>query len=179
MVLKKQTVWLLTMLSLIVVLSVYYVTSPGGAPADQAGLLTNNKDEKSSAKKENGLTSTVAPEDRFAEYRLQRDESRHDLEKKLQAEMTDKGSDAQAVSKAYDQIQAINALANKEKILEDMIMSKGYEDAVVAASETSSDVNVYVKADSLSNKQVNEIIAMVYKELGTDNVRVTYEKSKG
>jgi len=30
MLLKKQTVWLLTMLSLVVVLSVYYVTSPEG-----------------------------------------------------------------------------------------------------------------------------------------------------
>ena len=28
MLLKKQTVWLLTMLSLVVVLSVYYITSP-------------------------------------------------------------------------------------------------------------------------------------------------------
>ena len=28
MLLKKQTVWLLTMLSLVVVLSVYYLTSP-------------------------------------------------------------------------------------------------------------------------------------------------------
>ena len=30
MLLKKQTVWLLTMLSLVVVLSVYYVTSDPG-----------------------------------------------------------------------------------------------------------------------------------------------------
>ena len=30
MMLKKQTVWLLTMLSLVVVLSVYYIMSPRG-----------------------------------------------------------------------------------------------------------------------------------------------------
>jgi stage III sporulation protein AH len=36
MLLKKQTVWLLTMLSLVVVLSVYYVTSPEGQQEDLA-----------------------------------------------------------------------------------------------------------------------------------------------
>ncbi len=39
MVLKKQTVWLLTMLSLIVVLSVYYVTSPNQIPGDEVALV--------------------------------------------------------------------------------------------------------------------------------------------
>ncbi|TWI55954.1 SpoIIIAH-like family protein [Halalkalibacter nanhaiisediminis] len=39
MVLKKQTVWLLTMLSLIVVLSVYYVTSPEQIPGEEVALV--------------------------------------------------------------------------------------------------------------------------------------------
>ncbi|MCM3762748.1 SpoIIIAH-like family protein [Alkalihalobacillus oceani] len=39
MVLKKQTVWLLTMLSLIVVLSVYYVTSPNQIPGDEVAYV--------------------------------------------------------------------------------------------------------------------------------------------
>ncbi|MET3507585.1 SpoIIIAH-like family protein [Halalkalibacter oceani] len=39
MVLKKQTVWLLTMLSLIVVLSVYYVTSPDQIPGDEVAYV--------------------------------------------------------------------------------------------------------------------------------------------
>ena len=36
MLLKKQTVWLLTMLSLVIVLSVYYITSPTQQATDMA-----------------------------------------------------------------------------------------------------------------------------------------------
>lgn len=43
MVLKKQTVWLLTMLSLIVVLSVYYVTSPAQIPGDEVAYVEDEE----------------------------------------------------------------------------------------------------------------------------------------
>ena len=177
MVLKKQTVWLLTMLSLIVVLSVYYVTTPSVTPTEQAGV---SQADKATANKSNGLTANTAVSDQFAEYRLQHEATLHDQEEKLQATMTAKDASAVEVSKAQDQIQAINTLASKEKMLEDMIMSKGYDDAVVIA--TDGQVNVYVQAGNLSNKQANEIITMVYEQLGADNVnnvRVTYESGKG
>lgn len=171
MVLKKQTVWLLTMLSLIVVLSVYYVTTPSTTPTQQADVS-----QKDAANKANGLTANTVSTDQFAEYRLQHENALHDQTKQLEETMTAKDATAAEVSKAQDQIDAINTLATKESMLEDMIMSKGYDDAVVA--ETNGQVNVYVKADSLSNKQVVEIIDMVYKQLGTDNVRVTYASTK-
>ncbi|EQB95096.1 hypothetical protein GA8_13760 [Geobacillus sp. A8] len=43
--LKKQTVWLLTMLSLVVVLSVYYVTAPKNMN-DSPAFTANKKTEK-------------------------------------------------------------------------------------------------------------------------------------
>ena len=62
MLLKKQTVWLLTMLSLVVVLSVYYLTAPEENAADmtateqmeQEGNKTESKTEnKADTKGEN------------------------------------------------------------------------------------------------------------------------------
>ncbi|MDI4688552.1 hypothetical protein MKZ46_21545, partial [Pseudoalteromonas shioyasakiensis] len=49
--LKKQTVWLLTMFSLVVVLSVYYVTSP--QLTEQVAF-----EQKEEANNEKGLTPT-------------------------------------------------------------------------------------------------------------------------
>ena len=49
MLLKKQTVWLLTMLSLVVVLSVYYITSPEQQQNELALV-----DEKQEQEQENG-----------------------------------------------------------------------------------------------------------------------------
>ncbi|MFZ3588422.1 SpoIIIAH-like family protein [Bacillus sp. DJP31] len=62
MLLKKQTVWLLTMLSLVVVLSVYYVTSPPENKGDDLAFVedkettTEEKAEGTSA--EDGTEST-------------------------------------------------------------------------------------------------------------------------
>ena len=45
MLLKKQTVWLLTMLSLVVVLSVYYLTAPEENAADMTATEQMEKEE--------------------------------------------------------------------------------------------------------------------------------------
>jgi len=174
MVLKKQTVWLLTMLSLIVVLSVYYVTTPGGTPTKTANVSDT---DKTSANKVTGLTANTSATDQLAEYKLERDQVHHDQSEKLQAAMTAKDATAVEVSTAQDQLKDIETLASKESMLEDMIMSKGYNDAVVDATH-DGEVSVYVQADSLSNKQANEIIKMVYDQFGTDDVRVTYVTGK-
>jgi len=66
MLLKKQTVWLLTMLSLVVVLSVYYVTSPEGTndnvAFDQSEMNEENSDMTTSGESEatEGETETDA-----------------------------------------------------------------------------------------------------------------------
>lgn len=58
MLLKKQTVWLLTMLSLVVVLSVYYVTSD---PAKEDIAATKNStEEKGEASKQDMKVLTEA-----------------------------------------------------------------------------------------------------------------------
>ena len=46
MLLKKQTVWLLTMLSLVVVLSVYYLTAPEENAADMTATEQMEKNRK-------------------------------------------------------------------------------------------------------------------------------------
>ena len=47
-VIKKQTVWLLTMLSLVVVLSVYYMTTPEN-PQSNVALVDNEKQSEKQA----------------------------------------------------------------------------------------------------------------------------------
>ncbi len=51
MLLKKQTVWLLTMLSLVVVLSVYYLTSP---ESTKDNLVTTTEQQNNNGSNENG-----------------------------------------------------------------------------------------------------------------------------
>ena len=81
MLLKKQTVWLLTMLSLVVVLSVYYITSPEQtgkeiATIDENETHENNKasgtDEKSeTAGEDEGGLFQAAGDETFESLRLE------------------------------------------------------------------------------------------------------------
>ncbi|MBV5122688.1 stage III sporulation ratchet engulfment protein SpoIIIAH [Bacillus halotolerans] len=71
--LKKQTVWLLTMLSLVVVLSVYYIMSPESknavqmqsekSPSDSGEVATEKTPAKEDTKEKNGAETEKEKED--------------------------------------------------------------------------------------------------------------------
>ncbi|MTT32683.1 stage III sporulation protein AH [Terrilactibacillus sp. BCM23-1] len=173
MVLKKQTVWLLTMLSLIIVLSVYYMTSPG-KPASTA-LDTSSQVDEAQNKKD--VITTTATDDKMAEYRIKHADAQSKLEKEYQGVIDSDKSSTQAVSKAYDKLESLKTVASNEKLLEDVIKSKGYSDAVVMADGES--VQVVVATKSLSNKQANTIMKLANEYLGADKlVKVDYELTK-
>ena len=66
MLLKKQTVWLLTMLSLVVVLSVYYITSP---EQQQNELAVVDEKQEQSEQERTGQEQIPAKENKRGESR--------------------------------------------------------------------------------------------------------------
>ncbi|MBM7646325.1 stage III sporulation protein AH [Scopulibacillus daqui] len=178
MLLKKQTVWLLTMLSLIIVLSVYYITSPGQSPSEKI-VANDQKQAKEQTKnkgKESAAVTAPVSSDKLAEIRLKKADDRKKLAEQYQEAISSSKSTAKS-SKAYDKLEALNTLSNSEKLLEDMIKSKGYSDAVVDTS--GNDVNVYVASDNMSSKQAAQIVNMTHEYLGNNKlVSVKYETSK-
>ncbi|WKB36995.1 SpoIIIAH-like family protein [Terrilactibacillus sp. S3-3] len=90
------------------------------------------------------------------------------LEKKYQGIITSEKSSTEEVSKAYDSLEALKTLANNEKMLEDVIKSKGFADAVVQAS--GHEVQVFISSDKLSNKQANTIMKLANEYLGSDKM---------
>jgi stage III sporulation protein AH len=178
MVLKKQTVWLLTMLSLIVVLSVYYVTTPTQSPT--AANKANQSQSTSSGKgKTENVTSSISSDDQFASLHLQRDQQQSAKAKELEQVIASDNSTATQVSDATSQLQTLNEQAREEKLLEDEIVAKGFgADAVIA---TDGDyATVYVNVKSLSSKQASQIMAMVVKSsLGVQFANVKYQVQNG
>lgn len=90
MLLKKQTVWLLTMLSLVVVLSVYYITSPESRLNEFAATEEDNNKAKSNdaeeAAKDSKGESTVTTTDSeavFEQMRLDLMEQRDKMKEEL------------------------------------------------------------------------------------------------
>jgi stage III sporulation protein AH len=190
MMLKKQTVWLLTMLSLVVVLSVYYVTTPEGTnenvafvnqQKEEANELeeqptkTNDEAKVTVEEAEDGkVTSSIASDELFAELRLQIEDERNRLREELNAIVASADATAEQKSEAFDKIQKLADISEKEAVLETLIKSKGYEDVLVRVD--GEEVRVTVKAEKHSKPAANEIIQLVKKEIGeAQNVAVEFQ----
>lgn len=197
--LKKQTVWLLTMFSLVVVLSVYYVTSPQlteEVAFEQKEEANNEKDLKPTdeAMQEEAMQEEVVNEgevanegevtveqnnatsdDLFTALRLEIEDERSKLRQELNAIVASNNVSAEEKNKAIDQLQQLSNIAEKEAVLETLIKSKGYDDALVRAHENQ--VHITVKAKEHSEKAANEIIQLVQSELGrVQDVAVRFQK---
>ncbi|WP_162842512.1 SpoIIIAH-like family protein [Bacillus safensis] len=201
--LKKQTVWLLTMLSLVVVLSVYYIMSPQGENAvtveDTKSKGTEEKkvetekgtdkgaDKKSTDKETNGkqedietsgeegkAVSEQTDDELFTTYRLELEDKRSKQREEFNEIVSSDDATAQEKSEAYDQMTALSEAEGTERQLETLIKTKGYKDALVSAE--GDKVSITVRSDKKSKSQAADIIDMVTKEMrGLDNVAVTFE----
>jgi stage III sporulation protein AH len=241
MMLKKQTVWLLTMLSLVVVLSVYYVTSPDGgtsnivmteenqevsentavenelaeekqpaaeeeqpAPEEEKQPAPEEKQpaeegkdgkdsEKGESKDETGanaeegevqteeledgtVISSVTSDELFAELRMELEDQRSKRKGQLDTIVASNDTTPEEKNEAYDEMEALDEAAHKETVLETLIKSQGYDDALVRAE--GNNVKITVKASKEHDKSAaNKIMVLVRDEMeNMENVVVTFEQ---
>ena len=195
MVLKKQTVWLLTMLSLVIVLSVYYITSPqpgnefSSVAIDEQKEQAENEDIQESSSMsdvevsvdelsdQSDVTSGISSDDLFTTLRMTIDEQRARKKEHLQSVVASTNVNAEERSEALDEIEKLNETATKEDILETLLRSnQNYLDALVQAKE--NEIKVTVKAKERSEKFANEIIQMVRDQFGEKTVAVEFQPTE-
>ncbi|MFT8709849.1 MAG: SpoIIIAH-like family protein, partial [Sporolactobacillus sp.] len=164
--LKKQTVWLLTMLSLIVVLSVYALTAQNQSNQNQASQET--KTAQTVTGKNQKAEAVSKADNKLGQIELDKADERAQLQQKYQNVIASKKSSAKAVSAAYDKMEAMQTLANDETMLEDVIQSKGFKNAVVKTA--GNNVQVFVDSAKLTDKQANEVIRLADHYLGAGKV---------
>ncbi|MBO0960798.1 SpoIIIAH-like family protein [Neobacillus sp. MM2021_6] len=184
MLLKKQTVWLLTMLSLVVVLSVYYITSPEQKTNDLAAVQQNAKDQnqgktKTEVKKDGKtVVSTVAGDNEFAELRMKLEDLRSEEQTSLTEELASTDLSADERSKVKDQMDKLNKIAQSEEMLETFIKTMGFDDVLVRADGSKVIVTVKSKKKP-SASEANKIMLEVKKEIDETNyVAVEYQHAK-
>lgn len=180
MVLKKQTVWLITMLSLLIVLSVYYML-PGDDQAAMSDLEDDQKEEERSDEEEgdnaesgNFVVSELPTGDYFQTIRLETEDARSEMKEKLSEVISSTTATSEEKNDAMDQIYSIETVSQKESLLEKMIIQeKDYEDVLVRKDDTN--VNVTVMANELSKTNANHIMQMARDEFGMLDVSVKYQ----
>ena len=171
MLLRKQTVWLLTMLSLVAVLSVYYITSPQDTSVNQeAKEDTGNADQST-------VVSNETNDSAFEAMRMDLNDERSKEKEQLTEKVASSELSEEERVEAHEQIEQLDELSTKEDMLESMIIALGYKDALVRADHQQ--IQITVKAEKPNAESANKIIQMVTKEIGKTNaVAVEFQPEK-
>ncbi|MCR2820356.1 SpoIIIAH-like family protein [Lederbergia panacisoli] len=168
MLLKKQTVWLLTMLSLVVVLSVYYVTSE----QDVKDIASNGENAPETSGKMSDedlkIITEAAGDEAYETVRINLMEKRSKEKEALTTQAASPDLSADEVNKLVDQMQEIETMGVKEKTLESYIKALGYSDSLVTIEDNQ--VYVTVKAEDHTKADAVEILQLVREEMGTQYI---------
>lgn len=177
--LKKQTVWLLTMLSLMIVLSVYYMMSDKEDIAyidtKEEGLeQTVNQDNQDNDVEVEGI-SPVENNELFTTIRMELEDERNIKKDRLKEIVASSSATTTEINEALNEIDEIENVATKESILQETILSgnENYEDVLVRAEDNK--VHVHVITDNLPREEAVQIMQMVQDELGEMAVDVNFQ----
>lgn len=181
MVLKRQTIWLLTMLSLMVVLSAYYLFNNEPANMndyavdwEQDSALESLGDVTSDFDVQVEFVTSESPVDAILAQQYDREVSRAIQKSEYEAIIKSDAS-TEEIAEAIEKKEMLEDITESEYTIESILRAAGYEEAVVVAE--SNYVDVVVRSDSLEPKQVIEIIDIVKEQLQVpgNTIHVTYK----
>ena len=150
---NKQNLWFLTLLSLILVLGIYYVTMPNE-------LLLGK--EKNKVVKETKPTVEVKESSTLEAMRVNKQEEREEKISSLQKELTKEDKTTEEKNSYYEQLKYLNELQGKEEKLEKKIKEKYELDCFIKIDkENISTICISEKHD---NKLANNIMRLIQEE---------------
>ncbi len=156
---NKRSLWFLTLFSLILVLSVYYITMPSELLiATNNGTNKNKTEEVSVTKEEKESAELVAS-------RVESEEKMLDKISELKKILTDSKATTEEKNKAFEELQNINKTRSEEEKIE-----KSIEDELnlnTFVSIENNNITVTVDSDKHDNKIANSIMRNVQKNFDT------------
>ena len=109
---NKQSLWFLTLLTLVLVLGVYYVTMPNELLKTKEVLESVN----------GGVEVNVVESDKLIALRVERDEKIETTMKELQTVLTSATSSADEKNSAFEELKLLNLTKGREGELEQKIL---------------------------------------------------------
>ncbi len=112
---NKQGIWFLTLTSLALVLSVYYITMPNEL------LLTNNSNfntENNTVDTVSNETVTIKDSELITSMRVELDNERTTLMNELQGKLSDKNLTVDEKNEVYEDLRYLSNIASLEETLE-------------------------------------------------------------
>lgn len=183
---NKQNLWFLTLFSLILVLSVYYITMPNDLLLTNNGAVGSKKNEQTSVSKDtnkdptknedtkkddtktttsknnktdNNTTVTIKEGETLEALRVSLNQEREAEKTKLQSLLTNSSATSEEKNNAYEKLQEINTVTSEEATLEKKLKEK-YKMSVFVKIE-NKEITVVVDNDKHDTTLANNIMRSV------------------
>lgn len=167
---KRQTVWLLTMLSLMIVLSVYYIVS------DKENMTFQEVNDDFL---EEDITiediEEVSVNELYTTIRMELEDERNLKKERLKEIIASNDATTNEINEALNEMSTLESLSTKEQILQEMIKTnyEGFKDVLVRTDDDK--VHVHILSDSLEKQEAVQIMQMVKDEFSEKEIDVKHE----
>ena len=148
---NKQNLWFLTLFSLILVLSVYYITMPND-------LLTKAQEENVE-EKDKKVKKTVEEVSSLTAMRVSLEEESQDKMDDLQEQLTSDTIGSEEKNNLYEQLKYLNTLQSREEELEKAIKKEFKLDSFVKIDNNT--VSVVCVSKEHNNSLANNIMRLI------------------
>lgn len=167
---NKQNLWFLTLFSLILVLSVYYITMPND-------LLKNAATSSEVSKKNSKKTTkeTIEEISSLSAMRVSLEEERESLKADLQEQLTSEEVSSEEKNNAYEKLKYLNEVQGKEEEFEKKIKKEIKKDCFVKMDNTN--VSVVCVSDKHDSSVANNIMRLIQNEY-KDKLYITVKFQK-
>ena len=152
---SKQNLWFLTLFSLVLVLSIYYVTMPEDLlAASTSGINVSDLEED--------ISVDITESDAISALKVEDNAKTTDTLSELQSQLTDTTTSTEEKNSVYEQIQTINTNSGLEETIEKKIET----DYQCQAFTKIQDNSVKVVVDKCENSKTlaNNIMRLVQEQ---------------
>lgn len=167
---NKRSLWFLTLFSLILVLSVYYITMPS-----ELLLTTNNITEDKEESTETVSTVDEGESAQLVALRVEAEEEMLSEMDELKAVMTNSDSSTEEKNEAFNKMQELNKNRGTEETLEKKIEDEFALKSFVKID--NSDISVVIDSKEHDKELANKIMRLVQSNFDTSmNISVKFQK---
>ena len=167
---KKQNLWFLTLFSLVLVLSVYYITMPNELFASNVSSKTKN-----TALQNDSVISTIEESELLVTMRVNLEEERTEQMTNLKSTLTDEDATNEEKNNAYEQIKYITNLSVQEEAIESKIKQSYSIDSFVKID--GNQIKVVAIKENPDVNLANEIMKTIQQEFPNKvSISIMFEK---
>ena len=148
---NKKNIWFLTLFSLILVLSVYYITMPND--------LLNTKEIKEEEKTVSIQEEDISDSSILVALRVDDEESYEEELQTIKEVLTSKESTTEEKNNAYDKMKSINSVRSEQEKLENLVKEKYGFNSFIKID--SNQIRVVIEAKEHDVKLANQIMRLI------------------